>query len=265
MITFDGPPSRWIVHGGKPASITGDCTKGRGGMPSYENTENGMVVMDLLVAMPTSNGGMKLLSRFYGVACLISPECEGVPLHHDPAAWWDWRPLLYRRALFGWDCLGSQEELSWRYGLHQMQLAMDAIDNGEYDLNRDFKMMEADEKARKLLRENTTDQQRLELAASGGCRFKCRGGKTKNLYEICIGNGFKLISKLTHESVASFCWHTEYWIPHEDVALATKLQLEDPELEEEVLTYAQVSFGDGPHLRADDWDRRAREMEAELI
>lgn len=266
MIEYPGPPSAWIVRGGKPADCLGDCRKRSGGMPSYEHEDqNGLVVYDFLIAAGEAHGSMMLTSTWYGIAALVSPE-ETVPLHHTPGAWWVWRPMLYRRSIHGrWDCLGSQEELAWRYGLNQVQFARARIEDGDYDIDRDFTMAKADAKAKELLLENLTPQQAIEYHASNGGEFCCRGGATKNLYKIDIGAGFYILSKLTREEAVSYCWHTEYWIPHDDVALATKLQLEDPELEEQVLVEGRPTMLPGPVERAQPWAKIAMKMEAELL
>lgn len=235
-------------------------------MPSYEHEDqNGLVVYDFVICAGAADGVMMAISRWYGSAVLIAPE-ETVPLHHNPGAWWVWRPLLYRKNIYGgFDCLGSQQELAWRYGLGQVEIARDAVGDGDYDIERDFTMSKADDRARVLLLENLTPQQRLEYAATNGGSFCCRGAATGNLYQIDIGNGFEVLSKLTREPAVSYCWHTEYWIPHDDVALATKLQLEDPELEQEVLEHGKPTFRGRPEWHGVEWDRVAAGIEADLI
>jgi len=232
-------------------------------MPSYEDEDGGFVVYDLMVCQGESNGSLMALSRFYGVVCLIAPE-DLTALHHSPQADWVYRPLLYRRNMYGsWDRLGSQMELGWRYGLGKMQLAMAAIDDGEeFDPQKDFSMPLADERADKLLGENLTPLQSLELSKSDS--FRVRGGKTKSIYVIELGNGFKIVNGMTGDTGVSYCLHPDYWMPMADVALATKLQLEDPEMEEETTENARatVYYDDTAPTREQAW---AYKLEKELI
>lgn len=252
MIEYAGPPERWIVKHGRPAACLG-----RHGMPSYEHEDGGLLVFDLLLAQAGFNGGVKLFSRWYGSACVISPD-DMVPLHHSPEALWEWRPLVYRRSMYGcWEELGSQAELAWRFGLMEVMHAVHA--------GAEVTMFEADEKAEKLLAECLSGFQQLELAATD--KFRVRGGSTGRMYKIELGDGFDRVDPVTDRIVASYCLHPEYWMPTADVALATKLQLEDPELEEETVAGARAGYSlevDWSVLAQRD-DRVAAKLEEALI
>lgn len=223
MIGFGGQPADWIAEGGRPARVLG-----RKGMPSYEH-DDGFAVFELAVAQLTSSGGLMLFPRWYGTACIVAPDGL-VPLHHDPAAWWQWRPMIYRLTWDGeWSTLGSQQELSWRYGLMEMTHAIHA--DGE------LTTADANDRAERLLLECLDPQQRLDYTAYAS--FRVRGAKTGHVYVIELGDGFKRIDPSTTATLVSYCLHTEHWMPHEDMALATKFALEDPELELEALEGAR--------------------------
>lgn len=251
VFNFEGPPSRWMCHGGRPAAVVGDD-----GMPSYESDDGKLLVLDVLLAQMNGDGHVKLLSRWYGSACVLAPDGLA-PLHHSPGALWGWRPKIYYRTFVGWSCMGSQQELGWRHGLGQMQ----AIIHGAMD-EADFDMVDADHRARKILLENLTPQQQIEYHACD--KFRCRGATTGNMYLIEPGNGFAIIDKHTCEIVVSYCLHPDGWIPHDDVALATKLALEDAELEEECLKNARSVFHK-PDPRAPRIDQYVYDMERELL
>lgn len=236
-------------------------------MPSYEHEDGQLVVYDLLCAQATANGGMMLFSRWYGAAALLSPD-DMVPLHHHPGARWEWRPVVYNRSLHGyWQGLGSQMELGWRFGLMEMQFAIHSVEAGELDedFNPDehFSMAEADKRADALLRENLSPLQVTELATVG--KFRVRGAATRNLYRIDPGDGFELLDPVTNEVVRSYCLHPEGWMPHADVALATKLALEDEELEVETLEGARGRDWERAKRRPFWEERTAVEFERELI
>jgi hypothetical protein len=268
-------PAGWIVRGGRPARCLGPVTGRAGGMPSYEH-DDGYVVFDLLVC--SFNGQTATAtSRWYGTACLLAPDGM-VPVHHQPSQWWTWRPCFYNISLHSyWQQVGSQIELGWRKGLGEvtrLQLqAEDALQSGGYDervealvdiahWQLDPPMDAATRRAEELLKEMLTSLQRTELASVG--QFRVRGGLTRQVYVIEIGNGFKSVSPVTGETQVSYCYHPEAWLPHEDVALATKFALEDPELEEQTLECAKS------HLvlrrrRPTPEDRRALDYEKVLI
>lgn len=233
-----------MVRGGLPSRA------GRW-MPAYESEDGTLQVFEMLIVTTFRDGMTMLFPRSYGISCLVSPD-DMVPLHHGENAWWTWRPRLFRKMLIGWQGLGSQTELAWRRGL------MDMMISGR----EGYTMGEADDRAAALLQENLSPQQRLELAALG--TFRVRGAKTRNVYRIDIGNGFEIVDKATGEAVVSYCLHTDAWIPHDDVALATKLALEDPDLEVECLENARMTMR--PRGRRATWaDRRAAVMEREMI
>lgn len=215
-------PQHWICKDGRPSDAGW-------GLPSFESEDGQLWVYDFLIVFPTNPGNELLVSRDYGMVALVAPD-DMVPLHHSPAAWWSWRPVLYRLTFNGWwEALGSQQELGWRFGLMEAQHAAHA--------GAEFTFPEADERADAILREYLSPQQALELEAFGW--FRCRGGRTGNLYKVDVGNGFEILDKRTCETVVSYCLHTEAWMPHGDIALATKLALEDAELEVECLENAR--------------------------
>lgn len=258
-------------------------------MPSYEQQDgSGLVVYDLLLSWPGTGITPPLfISRWYNSACILAPEGP-VPLHHevhqktlalfDPiderggagclreitwseGAKYQWRPIVYRLNLQGIGALGSQAELAWRRGLSdatQAHFADDQVEGFEV-LSR---LERADEKAERLLREHLNPQQLLELAADD--KFRLYGARTGNLYEIELGDGFDLLDKVSSDTVASYCLHTEYWMPAADIALATKLALEDPELEIECLENAR-SGGIWRTRRRTSQDWKAYRLERELL
>jgi len=230
-------------------------------MPSFEDDETGFMVYDLLWVFPESDGGYMLLARWYNSASVLAEEGT-VPCHHMPTARWTYRPCLYRRSMYGvWRQMGSQKELQWRFGLARMTHAMHSEDIEE-QLDAVLGMEIAEERATKLLAEMLTDYQKSELALQ--YKFHVRGAATNNLYAIGIGDGFELVDEVTHECVASYCFHTEHWLPSADIALATKLALEDEELEVDTLENANMTYF-GASEKQTAAQRRARDMERELL
>lgn len=254
FVSLEGPPSRWIAkHGLAAPALLGD------GFPSYEPMDGGkqaMVVMENGIVKIEQGGRLFFLPKSYGVWCIVAPEGP-VPLHHDPDAWWGYRPLIYRLRIDGrLEAFGSQEEIQWRKMLGDiMHVLYGGAEPFDYD--------EADDRAEAILREHLCPQQRIEYEATN--KFRCRGGLTGNLYRIHVGSGFALVEKATNEVLVSYCLHPEHYLPHADVALATKLMLEDKDTEEETLTGARgtvLSLGRVPITKA---HREARAIERELI
>jgi hypothetical protein len=96
---------------------------------------------------------------------------------------------------------------------------------------------EANERAERLLRENLAPQQLLDLDRRGG--FFVRG-TINRLYFVDVGNGFGIVDPVSHEQKVSLCLHPDEWIPHHDVALATKLGIDGgKETEAELLGAAR--------------------------
>lgn len=273
---YDGPPSEWISRHGVPAAAVGGW---RDGMPSFEHEENGFVVMDLLLAAGTSNGSMMLVSPWYGTATILAPDGM-VPLHHNPAALWEWRPLLYPRKYWGWSGMGSQHELAWRYGLADMQRAIaDVEEFAEQEMalrekeisprvryamvTQSLEMPVADDRAEALLEEHLNPQQRLEWRSHWN-GFLVRGGETRKTYRVSVGDGFTEVDPVTLQILHSYCLHPEEWIPHPDVALATKLALENPETEEEMVEGARGNSREATRIVFAE-ERVAAALERELI
>lgn len=275
-IEYEGPPSEWISRHGVPAGAVGGW---QDGMPSFEHEDNGFVIMELLIAASTANGSMMLVSPWYGTAVVLAPDGM-VPLHHNPGALWEWRPLLYPRQRWGWSGMGSQNELGWRYGLADMQQANALVaeyveeerayreftpsENLLYAMAKEaLEMPGADDRAETLLAEHLAPQQLLEWRSHFG-GFLVRGGETGKTYRVSVGDGFTEVDPVTLQILRSYCLHPEEWIPHADVALATKLGLENPETEE-----ATVEGGRGTDREATRIvfaeERVAAALERELI
>lgn len=260
MIEYGGGPADWVTRHGAPARCLGNPRR-HGGMPSFEHEDGGFVVFDLLVCALAVNGQMMAITCAYGALSIVYPEGLTPAVRAGRA---EYRPMIYRRhALHWWQRLGSQMELAWRYGLGQMQIAMHSVEEGEeFDPEVDFTMAKADERADALLTDHLTPLQRLEHAATS--EFRVRGGKTDNLYKIEDANGFAQIDEVTGDTLVSYCLHPDYWMPNADVALATKFQLEDPEMEIETVENAR----DTPYRRETipTWEEvAASKIEKELM
>lgn len=149
-----------------------------------------------------------------------------------------WRPLMYEWQHNG-DLrrLGSQTELAWRFGTMLAGIALIAGDEGEKHFREYWEG--AQKRAEMLLREHLTPQQLLDLEVRG--HFFVRGEINK-LYAIDPGNGFAICDHLTQEPTVSCCLHPEQWLPHDDVALATKLLLESGKSGEEEALSACRSY-----------------------
>lgn len=323
MIQVAGPPERWIVHGGRPSEVVRDT---HGGIPSYESDTGKILVYDLLVAFDQpvkvlADGGVgvaftatMLFPIGYAMAAarsVYAGDHELCALHDDPEAAWVWRPLVYR---LGQDLtrLGSQQELEWRWMLHEQREAREEIEaatgrfmvaqiqelrrrygrvphldrrrpgewrlgkNARKRLHRDYvaevqrlhadpellPALEANDRADLILREHLAPQQLLDLDASGG--FYSRG-TIHRLYRVELGNGAQIVDPETRRPVASMCLHPERWMPHADVALATKLAIESgPEREKEMLAGARTRWYGSvtPPTRG---DRAAWERERNLL
>lgn len=239
--TYGGEPADWIARHGKPARVLGNR-----GMPSFEDEDGKLLVFELMVVQAPPLTGPMAFPRSYGFVCAVAPEGMA-PLHlagteGAPHEWWKWRPLVYRWKMDGWwQGLGSQQELTYRFGLCEAQHAR--YGDGDPAL-----VMQGEDRADRLLVKHLSPQQRLEFVATGD--FRVVGARTSNVYRVTPTDGFDLIDAYTGDTVVSYCLHTEYWLPSGDQALAIKLALEDPELEVEVLEGAR------PYPR--DERRRAR-------
>jgi hypothetical protein len=241
-----GDISNCVSIGGKPAH----CLDPVNGVPSYEHEKGQFLVYDTLIAKHSFTNGLMLFSHWYGSVCLIAIDGL-VPLHHNPDAWWSYRPKIYRWHMdHWWQARGSQEELMYRYTLGNLMLG---------DLDKALTTVAAEERADELLLSCLTPQQRLEFIANR--EFRVRGASTKNLYMITANDGFDLLDETDMETLVSYCLHTEHWMPSGDIALATKLMLEDPELEIECLENANASSRRKKRPRTEN-DRVASERES---
>lgn len=263
MLDYGNDPYEWIAKGGKPAKAVGD------GMPSYEHEGGKMVVYDLLIAQMDLRTGLRFFPSSYGATALIFPDgltpaWFHLSEHEDGIMSYgvgerEWRPAIYRLTLDSrMERQGSQTELEWRAGLAEMMHHIHA--------GKEWTMEQANERADKLLLECLSPQQRLEFFASDGGNFRCRGGATKNLYVIELGNGFDILDKTTMEILVSYCFHPEEWMPSADVALAAKLLLEDPEKEAEVLEGARSNIWSlGGNIPKSEGMVYAERLERELV
>ncbi len=322
MIQVDGPPSRWIAKGGRPARVVEET---HDGIPSYESDTGKILVYDLLVAtqrrgfLPGQDRAIALnelmfTPRGYGMCAALSVlvgDHELCALYDDPDAAWVWRPLLYRLN-GGLERFGSQQELEWRWSLQEMTEhrhdveeglgrfiakqvdelramygrvpALERRRTGEKRLRKNARkriyrayaaeearlqrealrlpFMDANDRADAILREHLNPQQLLELDATGA--FYVRG-TINELYSIRLGNGAAIVNPRTHHLMASLCLHPERWMPHADVALATKLAIESgPEREQEILAGARVRWL-GPGRPSFERDRYAWNRERDLL
>lgn len=122
--------------------------------------------------------------------------------------------------------------------------------------------LDANERAERILIEHLCPQQRLDLAAHR--KFYVQGRLNK-LYEVEISNGFAIVHPETREIIVKHCCHPEYWMPHADVALATKLAIEAGEDSEAELLQAGRSTLRQHRFRSTREERRAWEMEKHLL
>lgn len=272
------------------------------GMPSFESEHRMLVVYDCLIAFRAASArkvanvagideDFMFIPRLYGEVAFRSAvvgDHELVALHDDPDAVWSWRPLVYRLAPFGMTRLGSQQELQWRWGLaeverHKLELQGDLADLGakcaeegksfeEYrelgealiaeSMGGQLEQTRADARAAAILREHLNAQQRIDLEAAG--HFFVRG-QINRLYRIEPGNGAAIVHPETRRELVSICLHPERWMPHDDVALATKLLIESgADGEREMLEGGRSRYRGG-RTRSTRPERRAWELERDLL
>ena len=280
MIEYGGTPADWVTDRGRPAKALGDgfpSYESDDGtlvvmdlLVAFGTTTGGMQLFSRSYGHAClSTGGLVWLHEHasrqvmgvvrewdgrYGeepfdseeaVSMGLPPMCvEEAEVRTEPPTMW--RPLVrYLSMDRGWVRMGSQQELAWRFGLHEVSVQRarafmagveDSVKGTCEALVREWSMTVASDRAKELLREHLTAQQRIELESLG--HFRVRGGSGA-MYSVEPSNGFFLLDAVTSEPVASFCLHPEEWIPHEDVALATKFALEDSELEGECLAGAR--------------------------
>lgn len=276
--------ARDVSRHGRPAeSVPHD------GMPAYESESGTLFVMECLVVhSQAADKPPIVLPASYGMVALRAPS--GLAALHDAVdAVWSWRPMLYTLFIEWTGKHGSQQELEWRIGLHEARLDRSELNDSlmewlltcakaktphaEYEAEAEriidawmgrpeMPFIQANQKAERILAEHLSPLQRIDLAADG--HFYVRGTINK-LYAIEPGNGAMIVDPLTHEPLVSLCLHTDDWIPHADVALATKLAIESGrEGEEEMLAGANPRVL-RPTRRATSLHRRAWAMERELL
>lgn len=272
LLEFSGPPGDWVPHGGRYARVL----DAHNGIPAYESDTGKLLIYETIAISHTQKANaLPDGTRVFTDSVLLIPYCytavairsvlagdhELSSLHDDPDALWVWRPLLYRLTNAGLQRFGSQQELSWRWGLVEaierkedlqaltvelVQGARDsitAIDKIPDDYTemakaryaelsaRPWRHFEANTRARAILLEHLAPLQRLELEGHG--HFHVRG-QVNQLYRVEPGNGAAIVNPLTHQTIVSLCLHPERWLPDDDVALATKMLIDsgrDGELE----------------------------------
>jgi hypothetical protein len=268
-LPYGGSPDEWIARDGLPAAILGDAIKGKvGGLPSAEDDDGFVVYEQMIVFNKGGFAQVHCFPRSYIGTCMAFGGGL-VPLHHQPSQRWAYRPCIYRwHAERTWQRQGSQQELDWRYAQHK---AFEALQGGVQALWRYLEadpLGQANRRADELLESMLGSTQITELFMRGGT-FRVIGGATGHHYRIELGNGFARVDPATNEPITSYCLHPEDWMPHADVALAHKLNLECPELEEETIKRANAR--DLPRYEDEDSPtelrrlRYAADMERELI
>lgn len=251
ILKFGGQPSSWIAKDGKPA----ECLGGGDWMASWPAyfQDNDLAVMETLIAVGAGHveWAYRMIPRSYW---RVSADCrDGLARLHDSPCAQEWRPALYYLNAKGvWTASGSQQELQWR-------LLVNQVETDDHSVS----MEESINRARALLKSMLTPLQQIQLVACNA--FSVRGALTGNLYWIDLGDGFYILDKKTYQLTVSYCYHPEYWMPDEDVALATKLVLEDPELEPAVLETAKMSIVRGPLKQVTKEMLYARDIERELV
>lgn len=265
-LEYGGTPDQWIARDGLPASILGGPKDRIGGLPSAEDDDGFVVFEFLLPAYRGGFGSVWLFPRSYGGT--VRAFGGGlVPLHHQPTQRWAYRPAIYRwNRNRSWERQGSQQELDWRYSLHKMY---EAIEEGPAALDAfmdEDPLGQANQRAEELLDSMLGPTQKAEMVLRGDS-FRVIGGATGHHYMIDMGNGFARVDPLTNEPMVNYCSHPEDWMPHADVALAHKLNLETPELEEAILAGANA-YERQPRLAAPEKVRDFRyatDMEREFL
>lgn len=167
-----------------------------------------------------------------------------------------WRPLLYEFHPSGeMRRYGSQNELQWRWGIAIAGTARAAADPEMLDILFTQPIVRADE----LLREHLSVQQLLDLDA-WGC-FYVRG-EINRLYRVRPGNGFSIVDPVTRDELVSYCFHPDEYMPDADVALATKLLIEQGrDGEEQALSCGRAYPNSAERREPTDDEVAAREIE----
>lgn len=283
---YGGRPSSWIAKDGLPARIVGrshlhDKRPHHDGIPSAE-TDSGFQVYENVYVMMGSGIGwtseVRIFPWSYDTTCTLT-EGGLVPLHHGVEALWQYRPLIYRMHLWddvfpvylSWERQGSQRELQWRHALHEVIRSATRFpdDPSMHFADKELSFLiekMAMRRAEQLLESMLAAPQLYEWRLGG--RIRCIGGATGKTYSIEEGNGFAEVDQFTNNKIVSYCLHPEDWMPDADVALATKLHLEDPEAELEFVAGANGTVRGKSKDRRRTVDERysyANDMERELI
>lgn len=259
----DRPSERIVSRHGRPAA----CLDLHGGMPAYESEHGKLLVMETLAVFypPRAAAAASPMALPVGYRmCALRGQSDLVALHDDPDAVWSWRPCLYHLKVTITERAGSQQEVAYRYGIHQAALAA----SEEEDEHTQWIIEQAQavyrryggtvpynhlpKNARKRMRRayvawaeaRTPPPLALEAANERADRllrehlnpqqlldleatgsFYVRG-TINRLYRIRLGNGCEAVKPDTREPVVSFCIHPDEWIPDADVALSLKLMIE---------------------------------------
>lgn len=262
-----------VARGGRPA----ECLP-LSGLPAYESESGTVLVMEALIAW---DGGVDrapmLLPTSYRDVALRAPSGLAA-LHDDVDAVWTWRPIIHSLTLARTQRSGSQQELEWRIGLHQVAVIQSEQEDrihevfvrsateilkherpkeevaDEYEARVREILAEpsptlgydaANRRASAILREHLTPQQRVDLAAEKA--FYVRG-RINRLYRVEPGNGFQIVGPVSREILVTFCLHPDEWIPADDVALATKLAIDaGEETEAELLSAGRATLRPRPY------------------
>jgi hypothetical protein len=283
-LPFGGAPETWIARDGLPAAITGDPLREHttGGWPSAE-TDDGFVVFENLVVLhpPMARQVMTYPISYAATArrCprgLASLSPAGAEIYR-PCVWrlfLDKGDPRYQKPIVLMERQGSQRELEWRSGLYETTRLTDRLNAGEitqgdyaiafmeFNLDR----LEANKIADRLLESMLGPTQLYEWRIRH--KFRCIGGATGKTYRVDNGNGFAEVEPMSDEPWWNYCLHPEAWMPDADVALAAKLHLEDPDLEEEFVAAANGRQKNTEIVRPEwVWDRwgYAFDQERELL
>lgn len=283
----DGRPRSWIAEGGRPCAA---IRKAHDGLPAYESDHGTLHVMESLVVNRTAGAGAPVVLPLSYPAVALRAPGDLTALHDAVDAVWSWRPLIYYLGDRQVIRFGSQQELEWRRARYEYALEIDRLDEesdrviaeqvarlaaryggkvprrlkkntrkrlhreyleqGVYQTSEPLPYVLANGRANAILRENLAPQQRLDLAVRNA--FFVRG-HVNRLYCVRLGNGFSIVDPVTHDETVSLCLHPDSWMPHADVALATKLAIDSgQDGEAELLGAARPRLSDGRAATPDD-------------
>lgn len=277
------------------------------GMPAYESESGTLLVMEALIAFFGADGSSRaplLMPASYGMATLRAPSGLAA-LHDDPDAVWSWRPIIYSLKITTTERLGSQQELEYRKGIHDVKMSVAEDEDDAYafiglqvrlvqEQHGGFMPKRVRKNRRKrmhrvytaFIREmNARERPALPYwQANQKADALLREhlspqqlldlvaddcfyvrGTINKLYCVRIGNGAAIVNPETHEEVVSLCIHPDDWIPHADVALSLKLMIESGPEGEEELLAGARARPLPKRFHADARDRQAWKLERDLL